>query len=51
MDHADMELICEDESFPCHKFVMAARSDVFRAMFSHDMKESIESKVEVIQNY
>ncbi len=28
------------QSFPCHRFVMGARSDVFRAMFSHDMREN-----------
>ncbi len=45
MDHADMELVCDGQSFPCHKFVMGARSNVFRAMFSHDMREAQESKV------
>ncbi len=47
MSHADMELVCGGQSFPCHKFVMGARSDVFRAMFSHDMKESQDGRVEV----
>ena len=32
---ADFKLICEDQVFPCHKFVLASRSDVFEAMFSH----------------
>ncbi len=47
MPHADMELVCSGQSFPCHKFVMGARSDVFRAMFSHDMKENQDGRVEV----
>ena len=32
---ADFKLICENQVFPCHKFVLASRSDVFEAMFSH----------------
>ena len=47
MDHADMELVCQDEVFPCHRFIMASRSDVFKAMFSHNMKESQERRVTV----
>ena len=27
--------------FQCHKFILAARSKVFRAMFSHQMKETL----------
>ena len=31
--------------FPAHRFVLVARSPVFAAMFSHEMKESLERKV------
>jgi hypothetical protein len=30
----DFELKCGDETFPCHKVILASRSDVFEAMFS-----------------
>ena len=32
----DVTLICGDKRFPCHKFMLSARSDVFKAMFSHE---------------
>ena len=32
----DFMLVCEGKIFPCHKFVLASRSDVFEAMFSHE---------------
>ena len=39
------------QSFPCHRFVMSARSDVFRAMFSHDMRENKVSPREKKSNF
>ena len=32
----DFKVFCDDKVFPCHKFVLASRSDVFEAMFSHE---------------
>ena len=40
MKHSDLKLRCGDQDFPCHKFMLASRSDVFCAMFAHDMKEN-----------
>ena len=33
---SDVTLVCGDKRFPCHKFILSARSDVFKAMFSHE---------------
>ena len=35
MSHADYVLRCKGEEFPCHKFLLAARSDVFK-VFDND---------------
>lgn len=43
MIHSDYSLKCQGEEFPCHKFILASRSDVWRAMFSHDVKETQEN--------
>ncbi len=34
-ESSDVKLICEGTTFHCHKIVLAARSDMFRRMFSH----------------
>ncbi len=41
-EFADVTVVCGPKSFPCHKAVLAARSDVFAAMFSH--KETAENQ-------
>ncbi len=49
-DHklSDVQLLCDGVTFKCHKLVLAARSDVFRAMFSHETtKEAITSEIEI----
>ena len=33
--------------FQCHKFILAARSDVFKGMFSHQMKETLTGYVDM----
>ena len=35
-DFSDVTLICGEKRFSCHKFILSARSDVFKAMFSHE---------------
>ncbi|GFU31833.1 TD and POZ domain-containing protein 4 [Trichonephila clavipes] len=35
----DMKLKTKTKSFPVHKSILGARSPVFKAMFTHDMKE------------
>jgi len=34
-----------ETEYPCHKFQLARKSDVFDAMFTHKFKESLESRV------
>ena len=45
----DVTIVCQDEGkeFKCHKAILAGRSPVFEAMFSHSMKETQENKVTV----
>lgn len=44
---SDCVIACGGQEFPCHKLILAARSSVFDAMFSHDMKEQIRNRVEI----
>ena len=30
---SDCRIICEDQVFPCHKFILSVRSNVFKTMF------------------
>lgn len=46
---ADLLLKSGDEIIPVHKLILAARSDVFSAMFQHDMNES-KSGIVAIQD-
>ena len=32
---SDVTLVCQEMKFPCHKAILMARSDVFKAMFGH----------------
>lgn len=43
----DMVLVCSGREFPCHTTVLAARSDVFRAMFVHDTAEVRLARVDI----
>ncbi|CAB4062476.1 SPOP [Lepeophtheirus salmonis] len=44
---ADVTLACQGREFKCHKALLTARSQVFAAMFEHDMEESKHNRVEV----
>jgi len=44
---ADAVLHCGGRDFQCHKAILAARSQVFEAMFKYDMEEKKSSRVEV----
>ena len=39
---SDLTILCDSETLPCHKFILATRSDVFKAMFDAktDFRES-----------
>ncbi len=39
---SDFTLICDGQRFPCNKFMLGARSEVFRAMFAHT--NTVEAK-------
>ncbi|XP_070555189.1 kelch-like protein 24a [Ptychodera flava] len=41
----DTILLVEGQEFPCHKAVLAASSQYFRAMFSSDLRESHEPQI------
>ncbi|XP_057340094.1 speckle-type POZ protein B-like [Microplitis mediator] len=43
----DIELIVEEEKFQAHKLVLMARSSVFRAMLTTDMRENREKTVTI----
>lgn len=38
-----------ERKFLVHKFILSARSDIFRSMFANNMRESIESVIKVSQ--
>ena len=40
MKYSDILLVCDDREFKCHKFMLAKKSDVFDAMFSHNFAET-----------
>lgn len=46
-EHSDAVLTCGDSSFPVHKNILATRSDVFAAMFRHDMEEKNTGVVDI----
>jgi len=46
-EFTDVVLTAEGREFRAHRAVLAAQSDVFRTMFSDDMKESHTNRVEV----
>ena len=45
MKYTDLVLEVGDSAFCCHKFMLARKSDVFDAMFSHDFSEKHDNKV------
>ena len=45
---SDVTIICEGATFPAHKLILATRSEVFAAMFSHkDTLEDQQQEVEI----
>jgi len=47
---ADFTVICEGKEYPCHKVILASRSDVFRAMVINETEEKKENKVEIMDS-
>jgi len=46
-EFADITIKCEGKSYGCHKYILASRSPVFKAMFESDMKEKRTGSVEI----
>ncbi|CAL1262168.1 unnamed protein product [Larinioides sclopetarius] len=44
---SDIQLRTSSKTYPAHKCILSARSPVFKAMFSNDMKEKINDRVEI----
>ncbi|GIX99919.1 protein roadkill [Caerostris extrusa] len=44
---SDVKLKTKTCSFPAHKFILSARSPVFKTMFSSDMRESTCDSVDI----
>jgi len=45
--HPDVKLICYGGEIRCHKYVLSAQSEMFRAMFEHKFQESVTNQVEI----
>ena len=45
---ADCSIVCEGREFKCHQNILAGRSSVFDAMFTHDMEENKRGKVDIV---
>nr|XP_006821508.1 PREDICTED: ring canal kelch protein-like [Saccoglossus kowalevskii] len=46
-DLVDVTLCVENESYPCHRIVLASCSPYFHAMFTHDLTESRQNKIRI----
>ncbi|GBN03061.1 TD and POZ domain-containing protein 1 [Araneus ventricosus] len=44
---SDIQLRTRSKTYPSHKCILSARSPVFKAMFSNDMKEKINDSVDI----
>lgn len=44
----DCTIVCEGREFKCHQNILAGRSSVFDAMFSHDMEERRRGNVDIL---
>jgi hypothetical protein len=44
---ADVTLKCEEKELPCHKIVLAGRSEVFATMFSSAFVEANSQSIEI----
>ena len=44
---SDVVLCVKNQPFPVHRAILAARSPVFRAMFTSNMKESVAEEIQI----
>ena len=47
MQFSDVNLNIRGREFPAHKNILAARSEVFAAMFQHPTKEKLSNQIEI----
>ena len=45
----DVTICVQDQEFPCHRNVLAATSPYFRAMFTTDLNESKQDKINILE--
>ncbi len=50
LDFTDSVLICDNKEFPVHRFVLSARSEVFKAAFAHNETEEGKTGQIVIED-
>ena len=48
INNGDVTFVVGEKEFQAHKFILAARSPVFVAMFQHDMKEIALNRVNIV---
>ena len=46
-EFSDMKIVCGSEVFHVHKFILCARSPVFKGMLRHDNLETKEGKIDI----
>jgi len=42
--YSDVDIILDDGKIPAHKIILCGRSEFFKGMFSHGMKEALDNK-------
>jgi len=47
---SDVLLKCNGQEFPCHKNILSARSEVFRAMLENEMREAHDNVIELVDS-
>jgi hypothetical protein len=45
--YADVKIVIEEQTFHCHRIILAALSHYFHAMFNSGMRESTEQEVSI----
>lgn len=45
--YADVTIVCQDREIPANRVMLATRSEVFSAMFSHPTKEAASGRIEI----
>ncbi|GFO38885.1 kelch-like protein 25 [Plakobranchus ocellatus] len=48
--YEDVTIKVENETFPCHRFILSANSGFFEAMFRSGMREALDGQVELKKN-